>query len=213
MSKATDNSTPIPTRRALLAGAPAAAAGALLAGTAANAVAIGMAKAGDDAELLSLKPEVDDVLREWIRQMTKDCFDRREFERKHLAKFGFERDESDSLEVEWSKEERAAYDRDLMRLIHEHHSGRSEDELELRHWDRIHDKLNPVVDNVLSYTASTSEGLRLQTRVLIIYHQEIWNPLSWSDNESDQPEMCAFFASLCSMLGIPFPPVPERGQA
>jgi hypothetical protein len=47
MSKATDSTTPIPTRRALLAGAPAAAAGALLAGTAVNAVAITMAKAGE----------------------------------------------------------------------------------------------------------------------------------------------------------------------
>jgi hypothetical protein len=55
MSKATDSTTPIPTRRALLSAAPAAAAAALAGGTVANAVAIGMAKAaGADAELLDL---------------------------------------------------------------------------------------------------------------------------------------------------------------
>jgi hypothetical protein len=173
------------------------------------------AKAGDDAdaELLSLKPEVDDVLGDWIRQMTKDCLDHKEWASVHRAKFGFELGESDELEANWSAAERAAYDRELRRLIGESHAGRSEDELELRHWDRIHDKLNPIVDKVLSYTASTLEGLRLQTRVLIIYHQEIWNPLSWSDDESNQPEMCAYFASVCSVLGVPFPPVPERWQA
>jgi hypothetical protein len=55
MSQATDSTTPIPTRRALLAGAPAAAAAALTGGTVVNAVAIRMAKAtGGDAELLDL---------------------------------------------------------------------------------------------------------------------------------------------------------------
>jgi hypothetical protein len=204
----------IHSRRALLAGAPAAAAGALLAGTAVNALAIGVAKAGEtdaDAELLSLKPEVDDVLGDWIRQMTKDSIERREWVNLHVAKFGFE--PGDKPEIDWNDPEFVAYDRDVRRLISEHHSGRSEDELELRHWDRIHDKLNPLVDKVLSYTASTLEGLRLQTRVLIIYYNEIWSPLNWEADESDQPEMCAFFASLCCVLGVPFPPVPERWQS
>jgi hypothetical protein len=47
MIKATELNTPIPSRRALLAGAPAAAAGALLASTAINAVAIGKARADE----------------------------------------------------------------------------------------------------------------------------------------------------------------------
>jgi hypothetical protein len=47
MDKATERPTTIPTRRALLAGAPVAAAAALAGGTVANAVAIGMAKAGE----------------------------------------------------------------------------------------------------------------------------------------------------------------------
>jgi hypothetical protein len=188
----------LPSRRALLAGAPAATAAILVGGTVANAVAIGAAKAGEvgaDAELLSLKPEVDDVLNEWIRQFTKDCLDHREFERMHLAHFGFERD--DAPEVDRQNPEYIAYDRELMRLIHEHHSGRSEDELDLCHWDRLTDKLYPLAEKVLSYNASTLDGLRLQTRTLIIYHNEIWNLTSWSDDESNHP-MCGFFESLCS---------------
>jgi hypothetical protein len=47
MSQATERPTTTPSRRALLAGAPAAAAAALAGGTVANAVAIGMAKAAE----------------------------------------------------------------------------------------------------------------------------------------------------------------------
>jgi hypothetical protein len=47
MTKAIDSNRPIPSRRALLAGAPVAAAAALAGGTIANAVAISMAKAGE----------------------------------------------------------------------------------------------------------------------------------------------------------------------
>ena len=168
--------------------------------------------AGDDTELLSLKPEVDNALGEWIFQYTKDCRDHREFERLHLAKFGFEQHGDDAPEVDRDDPEYLAYDRELRRLIHEHHSGRSQDELELRHWDRINNKLIPLVDEVLSYNASTLDGLRLQTRVLIIYLHEIWSPTRWSDDESDHP-MCGFFESLCGVLGVPFPPVPERFKA
>jgi hypothetical protein len=46
MTKADLNTTPIPSRRAVLAAGPAAAAAALAGGTVANAVAISMAKAG-----------------------------------------------------------------------------------------------------------------------------------------------------------------------
>jgi hypothetical protein len=221
-AKSADTTSPaaaVPTgggssRRALLTGAPAAAAGALLAGTAINAVAIGMAKAAGadaDAELLSLKPEVDDVLGDWIRQTTKDCLERREFERAHLAKFGFEQD--DAPEPDWKDPEYVAYGREVMRLINEFHSGKSDDEADLDHWDRITDRLYPLAEEVLSYKASTLEGLRLQTRTLIIYYQEIWNPALYSATEPAQPGMFAFFASLCGVLGVPFPPVPERWQS
>jgi hypothetical protein len=54
MTKATELDTPIPSRRALLAGAPAAAAGALLAGTAVGAVVISMVKAGEVDPIFAL---------------------------------------------------------------------------------------------------------------------------------------------------------------
>src|SRR5258708_5132793 len=67
MTKATELNTPIPTRRALLAGAPAAAAGALLAGTAVNAVAIGMAKAGEVDPVLTAIEDHKAALAEYYR--------------------------------------------------------------------------------------------------------------------------------------------------
>jgi hypothetical protein len=47
MTKADLNTTPIPSRRAVLAAGPAVAVAALAGGTAANAVVIGLAKAGE----------------------------------------------------------------------------------------------------------------------------------------------------------------------
>jgi hypothetical protein len=105
------------------------------------------------------------------------------------------------------------YEDAVIRLIREHHSGRSEDKLEVRHWDRIHKKFYPLAEQVLSYKASTLEGVRLQTRALLVYHNEIWVDLSEDNAEPEQPVMCAFFASLCGVLGLQFPPVPERWQA
>jgi hypothetical protein len=193
-------------RRALLAGVPAVAAA--LAGGPTVAVAIG--HAGNDAELLSLKPEFDDVFSEWVRQMTKDCADHQELERLHLAKFGFER--ADAPEANWKDPEYNAYDLQFRRLIDEHHSGRSEDELDLGHWGRLQDRINPLAREILSYEASTLDGLRLQTRALLIYHDEIWNSADWDDAEPEG-SMCDFFASLCGVLDVPFPPVPERWQS
>jgi hypothetical protein len=63
MSKATDSTTTIPTRRALIAGAPEAAAGALAAGAAVNAVAAATA----DAELLDLGRKMDALEKEFWR--------------------------------------------------------------------------------------------------------------------------------------------------
>jgi hypothetical protein len=197
-------------RRALLAGVPAAA---LVTAAPALADALGAAPMGldGDAELLSLKPEVDDVLGEWIRQKTEDCLRHQELEGLHLAKFGFGRD--GAPEPDWDDPEYVAYVRALRQLIHEFHSGDSDDEADLVHWDRINDKLDPLAEKVLSCKASTLEGLRLQTRVLIIYHAEIWNPTFWTETEPNEPKMFALFASLCGVLGVPFPPVPERFQA
>jgi hypothetical protein len=72
----------LPSRRALLAGAPAAAAAALAGGTVANAVAIGMAKAGDvDPALVAIANHVA-ALRQWF-----DAFDREEESEVDTAEF------------------------------------------------------------------------------------------------------------------------------
>jgi hypothetical protein len=68
MAKATELNTPISSRRALLAGAPAAATGALLAGTAVNAVAIGLATAAEVDpifELIAKHTEACAEVRRW----------------------------------------------------------------------------------------------------------------------------------------------------
>jgi hypothetical protein len=72
MTKATDNSTPIPTRRALLAGAPAIAAAALAGGTVANAVAIGMAKAADVDPIFALIAEHQAALEAYLAASATD---------------------------------------------------------------------------------------------------------------------------------------------
>jgi hypothetical protein len=82
MIKAGSTTTPNPSRRALLAGAPAIAAAALAAGSAATS-------SSGDAELLALKPEFDRLFDEWVWRELRDQAEHRDYVAHHEHVFGF----------------------------------------------------------------------------------------------------------------------------
>jgi hypothetical protein len=73
MSQATKSTTPIPSRRALLAGAPAVAAAALAAGGAVNIVAVAMARPSGVDPIFAVIAEHRAIMRAW-----RDAFDMEE---------------------------------------------------------------------------------------------------------------------------------------
>jgi hypothetical protein len=67
----------------------------------------------------------------------------------------------------------------------------------------------PLAHKVLSYTATTAEGLKLQTRALISAYNQTWTCSDWEDAEPEDPWLRDFVRSACNVLGIPFPPLPN----
>ena len=64
-------------------------------------------------------------------------------------------------------------------------------------WKNIHDRLHPLLDEILSYEAQTLAGLVVQTHALALSNSE-W----WGDGYEDNERNCLFVESLCSFLGI-----------
>jgi hypothetical protein len=212
-SQATKPDTTIPSRRALLAGAPAVAAVALAAGTAANGLAIVATSPSGDAELLALKPEFDRIFDTWLAKKLSEHANQREYVANHVRVFGFPPE--DAPAIDWDDAEYVTYDATWKQKYDEElrTTGDARDP-NLDDWDEIHEVLFPLADEVLSHTATTVDGLRLQTRALIsAYDSETWSPLGWNDDEPENPRLRDFVQSVCNVLGIPFPPLPNWREA
>jgi hypothetical protein len=197
MTKAIDSSTPIPTRRALLAGSPAAAAGALLAGTAANSLAI----AGNaDSDLLSLAAEFSPLFASWRKMTIKQTADLDAFNEFLEQEAGMSRDEAYCLDRD--SPELEAYREILHRCASAVDRPRRSYESEA--WEPVKDRFYELAEDILSYEASTREGLALQATAFVSSYSEVW--------ESDDG-VRAFVECVCAFAGVPFPPVPEGEQA
>jgi hypothetical protein len=112
MTKATDSSTPIPTRRALLVGTSTAAAAALTAGAVANGLAI----AGTaDAELLSLAAEFNPLFASWRKMSIEQTADLEAFDEFLEQEAGMSRHEAHCLDRD--SPEYRAYHETLHRCV------------------------------------------------------------------------------------------------
>jgi hypothetical protein len=194
MSQAENSNITIPTRRALLTGAPAAAAGALLAGTAINAVAIGMAKAGeagDDAELLALAVEFDPLFEAWRKMSIEQHADVTACNALLHKKTGLTQAEARVLDKdspEWH-----AYRQKL-----ESCSGGDDPHFyDEETWEPVRDRFYELAEEILSFEATTREGFALQVRAFTSSYSEVW--------EYDESGMANFVECVCAFAGVPFP--------
>ena len=62
-------------------------------------------------------------------------------------------------------------------------------------WDRVADRLYPLVDEILYHRAVTQEGLALQVRALISAYRETWEPIGRGE-EPQNPHTKAFTKCL-----------------
>jgi hypothetical protein len=65
--------------------------------------------------------------------------------------------------------------------------------------DRLHRRVEGLIDEILSHKASTPEGLAVQVRAAMVdvsLDALLFDP---------DPRLCSFFESLCAFTGIEFP--------
>jgi hypothetical protein len=211
MAKATEPVTTNPSRRVLLAGVPAAAV----------TVAWGRERAlskpatGDDAELLALKAKFDPVFAKWVAQKIADREEHKSFvglyERETRLKW------DDRPAIDWNDPTWVACNDAMNRcneIMGRYEEDRDEDDeyeglasARVFAWDELCAELNPLAADILSYNASTLDGLRLQLRALISAYNETWEPAGTDENdEPDHPGTRNFIESAAGFLGVPFPP-------
>jgi hypothetical protein len=161
---------------------------------------------GDDAELLALKPEFDRLFDEWVRRNLESYAEHREYATHHERVFGFGLE--DAPECDWDDPAWVEYEAALKKMVREWHVDDADSDLS--EWGQFQEVFFPVADKILSLTATTIEGVKLQTRALIsAYDGETWRPVGWRETEPSDPWLRDYVRSVCGVLGIPFPPLPD----
>jgi hypothetical protein len=154
-----NRNTVIPSRRALLASAPAVAAAALAAGAAANGLAIAATSSSGDAELLALKPEFDLLFDESVMRQLRDRAEDRDYDAYHERFFGFAR--ADGPAVDWRNPAYVEYHTARHEMYEEWKAqlpGGEERDPDLSEWDEFHEVFNPLADEILSHAATTLDA-------------------------------------------------------
>jgi hypothetical protein len=185
-------------RRSLLASVPAAA----LAVTPAMATALGVPTmlAGADTELLALRDEFLSLFERWRNMTVQQTADLEEFEERLQQEAGMSRAEADCLER--GSPELKAYHEILHRCVSDssHYDPQA--------WEPVEKRFYALAEEILSYRASSREGLALQARAFISSYCEIWE---------DSDGARAFIECVCAFAGVPFPPygdiIPESDAA
>jgi hypothetical protein len=195
MSQAEKPNTTNLSRRSALTGLSGAAI-AGVAGAAAAGITPAVAVAGDDAELLALKPEFDPLFDLWRAMMLEQGADHKEFEALLREKTGLTRAEAYALDRDsrdWN-----AWHRTLYTMA----SGRAVPNPASQAWAPVRDRFYELADEILAYEAVTLEGLAVQARAFISSYSEMY------DDEDGGAELGTwnFLASVCAFTGVPFPP-------
>ena len=189
-------------RRALLAVTPVAAAAALAGGAVVNAAVLDIARAnagGDDAELLSLKPRFDLLYDRWTAKMVAEAKDYFAW----VAAIKRETGLADRPEIDWDDPDYVAWHAAGDKL---HADNRTNKEIERE--ENLSPELDELSNKILSYRATTLDGVKLQTRAILAGY----NDVSWSSVDYHEPDvlenpwLADFLESLCGVLDVPFPP-------
>jgi hypothetical protein len=152
-----------------------------------------------DADLLALTVSFDPLFDAWRNMFVQQDADLEELNEHLRRKTGRSRAEADRLARD--SPELAAYREILMNEC----EGRERHHYDPDAWEPVSDRFYAVAEEILSYRASTRQGLALQVRAFISSYSEIW--------EDDDGGVRAFVECVCDFAGVPFPPVPEEAQS
>jgi hypothetical protein len=169
---------------------------ALAAGTAVNATAIAIAKGqtdplpNPDAALLAFGPELDAIEHEWIEQHTLDEDHRAVFEAKMKLATGVAFEDAPEMVDGWEDDENGYWAvRD--RIVKEDFRNDPKESP----WDSFHDRMWPLVDDILARKVHTIAGLTMQVRALRMATCDFENI------EADSAER-QFVEAVCAFVGI-----------
>jgi hypothetical protein len=151
-----------------------------------------------DAELLALTVSFDPLFEAWRNMFVQQEEDLQEFNERLQRETGMSRAEANRLTS--GSPELAAY----CQILHECAGDREFKHYDREAWEPISDRFYAVAEEILSYRASTREGLALQVRAFISSYSEIWE---------DDHGARAFVECVCAFAGVPFPPIPEEAQS
>jgi hypothetical protein len=152
-----------------------------------------LATGSPDAELLRLGEQLDRVIADYHAQQLEDRAEREPFEAKVELVTGIARrnapawnDESPAAVAYWDA--RGAVSKTTP-------NGDDSDADEESPWTHIHDRLYPIVDDILSRRAQTIAGLAVQARAVVMAMADPW------DGEGERHER-VFIESVCAFVGI-----------
>lgn len=151
-----------------------------------------------DAELLALAAELDPIISEWTAQM---AIDHRQYDAWLTAceRAGFPEVEYGSM----PEEEYRAYQKKRFCI---HSVDEVPDEVDEHGysvvWKKIHDRLNPLLDAILSRKALTVAGLAVLARAITIWHADYWDDGAADEYENERK----FIETVCAFVGVT--PVP-----
>ena len=184
-----------------LAGASAIAVSAVstaIAGTATN----------PDAELLALGARLETIIQEWIAERAIDARQREAHKRACLDADLPSLDFHSTPFDQWQE-------RNLVRGM-VHYIGKEVEDADLDEhgasikWTRIHDRMFPLCEDILSRHPTSIPGLGVQARAASLYFEGLWD----SDGDDEDPEGAAqrsFIESVSAFSGVV--PVPIEAAA
>jgi hypothetical protein len=183
-------------RHAILAGAASA-----LPVIATGAAAPTDAGINPDAELLELGAQLEPIIEQWKAMRSADDENRAVLEAKVEQATGVAfRDAPDVPEHPWPADN---YWTIRSRMIREE----PHDDPDLTRWDRFHDRLYPLIDDILSRKVQTVAGLAVQARAFTLSSNEWWEEsIPTCGNDA-----LAFAEAVCAFVGIV--PVPLERTA
>ena len=153
--------------------------------------------ARDDPELLTLKVKFDPVFARWVKMKVEDLNEHNDLVERYERTTGLRF--ADRPAINWDDPAWVAYWEGWSKCS-------DDDDDPDDTWDHLLAELNPLADEILSYNASTLDGLRLQFRVLISAYNETWEPAGYEDEGPEHPWLRNFIESAAGPLGVPFPP-------
>lgn len=168
----------------------------LVGGTAVNAAVIANTKATDtppasdgDAELIRLGRQLDPIEAEVKAQQALDRVRADAFNTKLYAATGIPRDQAPEVTCGFGEDDgtpNAAYYLTMHRISKEMDADKSEP------WDDIHDRMWPLLREILTHKPTTLLGLAIVTRAAIL---AFWN--EWEEENEDERNFMRAVCSYC----------------